>query len=249
MDKATEVILVGSSAGGAATFIHADQIASMLPKTVKRYKASPFSGLFMYHTNVNNEYVYPKEMKQVFTNQNSTDGVDDHCLVKMSAEHKYLCMFGQYNIQTTITPMFVFNSMYDEWSLRCILTAEPVPQGSSTNMRCAAVSGWPKCVVNESCTSEQWNELNTKWGDDYRKMIENSVGLKAVGNGLFAYSCHYHDAEIKENFWNTIKINNVSMREAFVKWYNSNNEDANKHTYIDCKINGNFHCNPTCVAK
>jgi len=246
MDKATEVILTGGSAGGAATFIHADQIASMLPKTVKRYKATPYSGMFLRHTNVENRAVYEAQIKHVFEMQNCTYGVDSHCIANKKAEDRHLCMFGQENIKTTITPVFAFNSMYDEWSLRCILTAEPIKASSYENYNCSAVPGWSNCVVHESCSKTQWNELNTKWGYDYRDMIKANPGLKNRGNGLFAYSCHYHDAEIKQNYWNTLKINNVSMRQAFLKWYYSSNEDASKHTYIDCNINGNFHCNPTC---
>jgi len=248
MNKATEVILAGGSAGGAATYIHADQIASMLPKTVKRYKAVPFSGMFLNHANVENKMVYNAQLKHVFEMQNSTYGVDTHCLVGKTEENRHFCMFGQETIKHSITPFFVFNSMYDAWSLSCILTTEPVRASSSANYNCSAAPGWKKCVMNETCTAEQWKELNTKWGDDYRTMLETNRGLKTRGNGLFAYSCHFHDAEIKGHHWNGIKINGVSMREAFVNWYYSNNEEASKHTRIDCKINGNFHCNPTCSA-
>jgi len=248
MNKATQVILTGGSAGGAATFIHADQIASMLPNTVKRYKAAPLSGMFMHHVNVNGEHVYDTQLKHVFEMQNCTYGVDTHCLVGRPDNEKYLCMFGQEAIKTLMTPMFVFNSFYDEWSLRCIMTAEPVKPESPDNYNCSAAPGWSKCVKEESCTKEQWKELNTKWGDDYRTMIKDNKGLKARGNGLFAYSCHLHDAEIKEHHWTNLKIGKTSMRDAFINWYKSNNEEADKHTYTDCTIDGNFHCNPTCKS-
>jgi len=248
MNKATEVILTGGSAGGLATFIHADQIAAMLPKTVKRYKAAPFSGMFLRHVNVNNEVVYEQQLKQVFELQNSSYGVDVHCLVGKAEKDRHLCMFGQETIRHSITPMFVMNSMYDEWSLRCIMTAEPVRASSPANYNCTAAPGWARCVTNESCTATQWKELNTKWGDDYRTMINGNQGLKSAGNGLFAYSCHLHGAEVRDFHWTRLKVNGVSMRDAFIKWYLSKDEAASKHTYIGCKINGNFHCNPTCSA-
>ena len=39
----TDVLLVGDSAGGMATYYHADEIKDMLPQTA-RFKAAPFSG-------------------------------------------------------------------------------------------------------------------------------------------------------------------------------------------------------------
>jgi len=248
MNKATEVLLTGGSAGGVATFIHADQIASMLPKTVKKYKASPFSGMFMRHVNVNNEVVYENQLKHVFEIQNCTYGVDTHCLAGKKPEDKHLCMFGQETIKYTMTPMFVMNSMYDAWSLRCIMTAEPVQASSPQNYNCSRAPGWYHCVEEETCSKTQFTEINTKWADDYRSMIKANTGLKNRGNGLFAYSCHEHGAEVKGNYWQKTKVNGVTMHDAFMKWYNSNNEEASKHTYTDCTINGNFHCNPTCAA-
>ena len=249
MNKATEVILTGGSAGGAATFIHADQIASMLPNTVKRYKASPFSGMFLRHANVENRAVYETQLKHVFEMQNCTYGVDSHCIANKKAADRHLCMFGQENIKTTMTPMFVFNSMYDAWSLRCIMAAEPVAASSPQNYNCSAAPGWYNCVEQESCSATQFGELNTKWADDYRSMIKANTGLKNRGNGLYAYSCHQHGAEVKGDYWVKTKVNGVIMRDAFMKWYNSNNEVASSHTYTDCTINGNFYCNPTCAAK
>ena len=43
MSNAQEVILTGSSAGGLATYIHADYVASLLPQSVK-YRALADAG-------------------------------------------------------------------------------------------------------------------------------------------------------------------------------------------------------------
>ena len=246
MDRATEVLLSGASAGGLSAFIHADQIGEMLPSTVKRYKAAPGSGLFMMHNNVYDEPVFEDEMRHVFAMQNSSAGVDPHCLLAKSPMYMYLCLFGAETIRSTQTPMFVMNSIYDSWATSCIMTAEPeAPSATTDDGNCSAAPGWYDCMSSLSCTDEQWNEFNTKWGDDFRSMIK-SDGFCNRGNGMFAYSCHYHVAETI-GFWNRITINGVTMHEAFIKWYLSNDEDASKHTYVDCRINGNFLCNPTCA--
>jgi len=247
MKWATEVLLSGESAGGLAAYIHADQIGEMLPSSVKRYKAAPVSGVFLKHNNVNGEPVYENQLRYVFAMQNSSVGVDPHCLLAKSPMYMYLCMFASETIRSTQTPVFVLNSIYDAWSLRCIMTAEPVDPSSYENGNCTAAPGWEPCIDHTNCTKEQWNDFNTMWGDDFRTLIDKTDAFHNRGNGIYAYSCHYHDAEITGH-WNKITIDGVSMRKAVTKWYYSKDEDAKKHTYIDCKIDGDFMCNPTCAA-
>jgi len=246
LDRASEVLLSGDSAGGLAAYIHVDQIAEMLPKTVKRYKAAPVSGLFMKHNNVVDEPVYENQLRYVFMMQNSSAGVDSHCLLAKSPMYMYLCMFGAETIRSTQTPVFVLNSIYDGWSLRCIMTAEPVDPSSTSNGNCTAVPGWSNCIYSGDCTKEQWDDFNTKWGDDYRVMLDKTEAFHNRGNGVFAYSCCYHDAEITGH-WNKITVGGLTIRQALTRWYLSKDEDASLHTYIDCKIDGNFFCNPTCA--
>ena len=50
--NAEEVMLTGCSAGGLTTFFQADYVASVLPKSVRKYGAVPESGYFMNHKNV-----------------------------------------------------------------------------------------------------------------------------------------------------------------------------------------------------
>jgi len=247
LNKATQVVLSGDSAGGLATFIHADQIGEMLPNTVQRYKAAPFSGLFLRHDNVLGEPVYESQLRYVYMMQNCSVGVDPRCLLAKSPMYMYLCMFGEETIKSTQTPMFVMNSIYDKWSARCIMSAEPLDPQSTVNGNCTAVPGWFDCIYHNSCSNEQWDMFNTKWGDDFRQVITTTDAFKNRGNGVYAYSCFYHDAEIIGH-WTKISVNGVTMAKAFSNWYFSNNEPASKHTYIDCKINGNFKCNPTCSA-
>jgi len=246
LNKATEVILAGESAGGLATFIHADQIAEMLPSTVKRYKAVPMSGLFLRHNNVNGEPVYESQLQYTFMMHNSTAGVDPHCLLAKSPMYMHYCMFAEETIKSTQTPIFVSNSIYDRWAARCIMTAEPVDPSSSINGNCTAAPGWAPCIDEEECTSEQWDLFNKDYGDDFRDVITGIKAFQKDGNGVFAYSCYYHSAEITEH-WNRFAINGVTLRQALTRWYKSDMEPANKHTYIDCRINGNFLCNPTCA--
>jgi len=245
LNKATQVLVAGSSAGGLAAFIHADQIAEMLPNTVQRYKVAPMSGLFLAHDNVLGESVYEPEMKMVYMMQNSTFGVASQCLVSKSPMYMYLCLFAAETASYISSPLFVMNSMYDLWSLQCIYSAEPVNPQSSMNGNCSAVPGWDQCLSSSSCTPEQIRLLDDGWGEDFRKTYKSKSVFSKKGNGFFAYSCISHGDEIL-GYWNKVAINGVTIREALGKWFFSNNQEASKHTYIDCTLNGKIQCNPTC---
>jgi len=245
LNKATQVLVSGCSAGGLATFIHGDRIAEMLPLTVQRYKIAPMSGMFLDHDNVLGEPVYDQQMKSVFAMQNSSFGVDSQCLVSKSPMYMYQCLFAPETASYTSSPMFVLNSMYDWWSMSCIYTAEPVDPQSSQNGNCTAVPGWGQCINSGTCSADQIHQIDQGWGEDFRKTYKSKDIFSKKGNGMFAYSCFTHCAEIM-GLWGKITINGVTMRDALSKWYFSNDQDASKHTYIDCSLKDSLYCNPTC---
>ena len=51
--------------GGLAVYLHADYIASLLPDHIK-YGASPLSGFFLNHANVEGAYVYRDQIQSMF---------------------------------------------------------------------------------------------------------------------------------------------------------------------------------------
>jgi len=53
------------------TFLHADYLRSRMPKTVRKFKASPVSGFFLFHSDDVTPPVplYPNEMEHVFKMQ------------------------------------------------------------------------------------------------------------------------------------------------------------------------------------
>jgi len=244
LNKATEVLLSGSSAGGLAVYIHADQIGEMLPGTVRRYKAIPMSGVFLDHPNAEDTFVYTPQIQYVFQMQNCTAGMNVRCLVSKSPRYMHLCMMAEYTMQFIQTPLFISNSAYDSWSTSCILGAEPV-LNPTRNGNCSAVYKWAACEKDPSqCTQYQWSKIE-QWGNDFSDRIENNEAVLADGNGLYEYSCHYHVAE-KTQYWDSMIVQGTVMRDAIYKWYYSKKEPASKHTYKDCKNHGSYCCNPTC---
>ena len=244
--KATQVLLTGASAGGLATVLHADQVRALLPRTVRRYKAAAMSGVFLAHANLRGEAVYEAQMRRVFAMQNASAGVAPACLAAKGAQHKHECLFAADALDHVATPVFVMNSVYDKWSLRCILTAEPVDARATQNGNCSALPGWRACISDAACTAEQLALLDRAWGDDFRATVAAHAAFARTGNGLYAYSCIDHGAEILGK-WNQIAIHGVTIRAALTQWFFSDNEPAAAHTYTDCTLNGKYQCNPTCT--
>lgn len=233
---------------GLSSYEHADQIKAMLPNSVTRFKVAPFSGVFLNTANVEGKNVYPDQMKNVFNMMNSSAGAQEGCLRSKLPGDQWKCMFAEEIIEHVKTPLMVMNSAYDSWSSFCIFTSEYVDPSSPRNGNCTAAPGWYDCIRTGACTDEQIDKYNKLWGDKFRNIIATNPGIKKDGNGAFVYSCHQHCAESNYNWWNRITLGDTTMREAFTKWYFSDNEPAQKHVYGDCSYTDGFYCNPTCAA-
>lgn len=245
LGKATQVLLTGASAGGLAALLHADEVRALLPGTLRRYKAAAMSGVFLAHANLRGEPVYAAQMARVFAMQNASAGVAPRCLAAHTPSDAHACLFAAEALGYVESPVFVMNSVYDKWCLRCILAAAPVDAGSAQNGNCSAIPGWRACINDAACTPEQLALLDRAWGDDFRAAVAAQPAFRRAGNGLYAYSCIDHGAEILGK-WNKITINGVSIREALTKWFFSEGEPAEDHTYTDCTLNGKYQCNPSC---
>lgn len=247
LDRATHVLLTGDSAGGIATFAHADAVAALLPRSVVRYKAAPMSGLFLRHANVRGAPVYEAQMRRVWAMQNLSATTSTRCQAAQAAGAQHRCVFGADALPFVATPVFVVNSIYDKWSLNCIWTAEPVRAHAPDACNCTAVPEWRACLRTGACSAAQWARLNRDWGDDFRATLAANRALTAPGNGVYAYSCYDHGAELTAQ-WNTLRVGGVSVREALTRWFFSDGEPAARHTYVDCRAKDSFLCNPTCAT-
>ena len=122
LDKATDVLLAGGSAGGLSTFLHADHVGAYLRAKgvpIKRFKAAPVSGFFLMHATASGKLLYPDEMKYVFHMQNSSGGVNAACLESHEPADRWRCIFANESYAHTKTPMFPLNSAVDAWQMVC----------------------------------------------------------------------------------------------------------------------------------
>lgn len=119
LGAASRVVLSGHSAGGLATFLHADYVRTLLPSTLKSYAAVPDAGFFLDHTDTTGQHSFGEGMRATFTLANSSAVLNKRCLGQASAAMD--CIFPQHFAQHIATPLFVTQSQYDAWQLPNIL--------------------------------------------------------------------------------------------------------------------------------
>eukprot|EP00045_Choanoeca_perplexa_P001990 m.22552 g.22552 ORF g.22552 m.22552 type:complete len:416 (-) comp11266_c0_seq1:74-1321(-) len=250
LKEATEVILTGCSAGGLATYLHADYVHERLKANVSgltKYKAAPISGFFLRHETVEGKPVYPDEMKYIFNLANASGGVNKDCISAHAPADQWRCIFAPDTYPYITSPIFPFNSALDSWQTRCIFTSEYVDHNSTANGACGVASGYDKCSANpESCDPTQMVKM-IGYEHDFMYNISTPATFTKDGNGGFLFSCHTHCAA-QSSAYNEFKINGVSMQEAVLKWWQSDTEPAASHTYTPCTYGTTapYRCNPTC---
>jgi len=125
MDKATDVIVSGCSAGGLATFLHCDHwaaaIATATTNTAK-VACMPDSGFFL---DEDRSPKYGSNMRNVYDfQQSSSAGLNAACVAAHTATgDANKCIFAQWSSAHIKTPTFPLQSQYDAWQTGNVMGA------------------------------------------------------------------------------------------------------------------------------
>lgn len=245
MSEASDVMIGGCSAGGLATYFHADYIASFFPNA-STIKAMPVSGFFLNASSLYGQYVFGDQMAAVFNLHNSSGGVHAQCIAN-NQQHPQACFMAENTYPYIKTPIFPLNSLYDQYQLDCILTA--------TMVGCNQVPGLAQCTSSPIyCNSSGANILNAYRTTFLSKFI-TAPTFGNPSNGYFLDSCIGHceadpyDAPDPSNLhfgdWSFMTIDGIDSTEAVGNWYFNR---STRNGYIDCELNVHspVACNPTC---
>eukprot|EP00658_Telonema_sp_P-2_P085068 TRINITY_DN9608_c0_g1_i7.p1 TRINITY_DN9608_c0_g1~~TRINITY_DN9608_c0_g1_i7.p1 ORF type:complete len:324 (+),score=62.71 TRINITY_DN9608_c0_g1_i7:193-1164(+) len=113
LDKATDVVVSGCSAGGLATFLHCDHWADRIKaegSASANVVCMPDSGMFLDHEGPPK---YHSGMTWAFWQQNSSSGVNDACIATEQPVSN--CMFAEHTMKHIRTPTFPLQSEFDSW--------------------------------------------------------------------------------------------------------------------------------------
>merc|ERR1712137_1099627 len=120
MNKATDVIVSGCSAGGLATFLHCDHWANAI-KTAKsdaKVACMPDSGFFLDEDRAPR---YGSNMRNVYKFQHSSPaGLNAACVASHKSDPEK-CILAQWASEHIKTPTFPLQSVYDAWQTGNVL--------------------------------------------------------------------------------------------------------------------------------
>ena len=193
LKDATELVVSGSSAGGLATFVHADHVVEVVraaaPKLAKAH-AAPVVGYFLDHGTAKGPADYPQSypgrMKYVFGMQGvgASGAIPDACLRAFSSD-PHLCFLAPHLVPYVETPLFAFNSFVDQWQLQNELQ-----------------SGW--------ATKEQQDAV-VAYGRDFLGALGALAGKR--GSGAFITSCICHGCE-----WDKLALQGKTAYQWYAAW-------------------------------
>jgi hypothetical protein len=194
MEDATDVILTGCSAGGLATYLHADYVPSLLPDRVN-YKAMADAGYFLNIPNVQGVMLYEFYMQAVNSLHNMTGGSNKDCVSHYQDVEEWKCVFAPYTFQFIKTQLFILNSLYDTAQLSGILGLQCLPP---------------------NCDGEQM-----KFFDNFRTQFLEQLApaRESSSTGIFGDSCLIHCQTLEDTSWATYAVGGQTMRETFEAWY------------------------------
>jgi hypothetical protein len=202
MNKATDVIISGCSAGGLATFLHCDHWQAAIAKATTerngvaaKVACMPDSGFFL---DEDRSPMYGSKMRNVYAFQESSAaGLNEKCVTAhMATGDPEKCIFAQWSAEHIETPTWPMQSAYDSWQ--------------SGN-----VIGGPN-TVNEN-----------EFGKNLTTLVESMLLRKdAPQHGIWLDSCHHHCGA-----WNGPVIDNTNSSFALQAWYNKGKELKNNGFY------------------
>jgi hypothetical protein len=237
MEKATHILVAGTSAGALATFLHADELASLAPPSTVVFKAMPQSGYFLDIANVDGTPVYGPELRYVATMQEARGGLPAACVA--AAANWTDCIFAPNVVPTLTTDTFVINSANDEWQMGNEWTV-----GSSD----AAAHALRDCLRHpDKCTAAALG-VSDAFIAPFMTTWKTSLARRPSAKGIsaFIHSCLTHVQSRSDEGWSTMAIAGHRLADLVAAWFFADEASLT----LDPCLNAphGYPCNPMCDA-
>lgn len=216
MQRATEIILTGCSAGGLAVYLHADFLKTLVSEKAN-YVAFADAGYFIDVPDSSGSNVFPDSFTSLRKMQNIDEAIIPACK-KDNCNDLSKCLFAPYIYKYIKTPIFVLNSQYDKAVLTGAYRQPCMPPNCSA-------SGLASLIRYEA---------------EFDRQVEPVISSPPT-NGYFIDSCYVHCQTFQDDrVWSRNAINGRSIADTFGDWYFKRRSDTRVKDCTD------FPCNPTC---
>jgi len=216
IDKASEIILSGRSAGALTAIIHADYIRSSFHRAANAsFRVLADAGFFVDAPSLNGTEIIRSAFQQLYTLHNAS--LNQACLGAQERKQEWRCLFPQYSVPFVNSPIFLVNSLYDLWQI-------------------AYLSNVP-CVLNvKTCNLRETSQIMK-----FRKKTLHALRsvFESKKTAVFADACLVHTQCVMNALWTRIQVQNVTISQAFTEWYRGDEQER-------FRIDGHYPCNLTC---
>ena len=217
LEKASDVILSGTSAGGLAVLLQGDYLKHKLPKTAA-VRGLVDAGFFLESQAESGVDVAESQFRGLY--ETHMPKLRTKCEKGRDNSTKFKCLLPQNMVQYTSLPLYFVNSLYDHWQL-----------SELHQLRCI--------YNNDMCQPQQRDRILEFRNDMYKNLKEALKDFKH--HGLFADSCIGHGQAIVDYTWSRIRVNNQTLNDAFNEWVKDKHGEK-RHWNVDC----HFPCNGSC---
>ena len=219
MDKATEVVIGGSSAGGLAVFLHSNYfIKNFFNVAQTKVVMTPDVGFFIEYNGYQGKTNWANKMKYIYQMQNIESSIFDPNCFNNANWNDSECVFAQNIAGDNLSPTFILNSQYDSYQAENIL-------GTGTNN---------VTLLNE-------------YGKNFTKILIDNFLEKDNGRfiyGAFIDACYHHNGW-DPPYWSDLYIDNLTASEAFMQFYNGLGHENNRLFWYQ---NETYPCNKCCPS-
>lgn len=203
MSNASTIILKGCSAGGLASWLHADLFFEWMAEAAPgaRVVTVPDAGFFLSHNTTENEPYYTPLYKWVAETMNATQ-VDSGCLAAHAAADAWKCFFAEETLPYVTSPIFATQDLTDSWQMANIFRLP--------------------CASNLSaCTPAEIAEMN-QYRTDMLAKLEPLTS--SATNGYYLSSCVQHCHQNINDVWTRERVQNQSVEATFLSWLTGQGE-------------------------
>ena len=117
LKDAVNVVETGCSAGGLATYLHADYVSSLVPRS-GAYYSLPISGYFIDAPSMaNGTYVYSQQIQSIYGISNASTNADCQAAYAATGD-SWRCNMAEYVYPFIKANIFLLQSVYDSWQVR-----------------------------------------------------------------------------------------------------------------------------------
>jgi hypothetical protein len=196
LDEATDLVISGCSAGGLAALLHCDFWSAQVHSKGKTV-CMPDSPFFVDYEGPPH---YASRLAWAFVQQNCTYGLSSACVAAEKPASR--CMFAEHAAKYVTSPIFMMQSVYDQWQIDNVLgsRSERLINSFGANLTSRAVGslvapGRPNGIFLDSCYHHCWAWNRFRIGGYTQAMafqawFEKRHATQSMWSQNASYPCH-----------------------------------------------------------